>query len=69
MVILNRPWKFNLSKVKLNYSPFYMREAPSATYGGISVDPISGISSDAPDSSNRVRGLDDPSFVLVGEAV
>ena len=44
LVIFNRLLKFNLSKVKPNYSPFYMREAPSATYGGISIDPISGLS-------------------------
>ena len=51
-----------------------MREAPGTTYGGISVKPISGFiyavtASDAPDSSSRVRGLDDRSFILVGEAV
>ena len=51
-----------------------MWEAPSATYGGISIDPISGLSelftaSGAPDSSSRVRGLDDRSFILVGEAI
>ena len=44
LVILNKPLKFNLNKIKLNYSPFYMWEAPSTTYGGISIDPISGLS-------------------------
>ena len=46
-----------------------MREAPGTIYEGLTIKPISGISSDAPDSSNRVRGLDDLSFILVGEAV
>ena len=38
-------------------------------YEGLTIKPISCICSDAPDSSNRVRGLDDLSFLLVGEAV
>ena len=43
MVILNKPLKFNLNKVKPNCSPFYMWEAPSTTYGGISIDPVLGL--------------------------
>ena len=46
-----------------------MREAPGTVSEGLTIKPISGISGDAPDSSNRVRGLDDLSFILVGEAV
>ena len=46
-----------------------MREAPGTIYEGLTIKPISGISSDAPYSSNRVRGLDELSFILVGEAV
>ena len=74
LVILNKPLKFKISKVEPNCSPFYMREAPGTAYGGISIKPISGFiyavtASDAPDSSSRVRGLDDRSFILVGEAV
>ena len=46
-----------------------MREAPGTAYEGKSIEPILGISSDALDSSNRVRSLDDLSFILVGEAV
>ena len=33
-----------INRVKPNYRPFYMRAAPSTTYGGISIDPSSGLS-------------------------
>ena len=73
LVILNKPLKCNLNRVKLNCSPLYMWEAPSTTYGDISIDLISGLSkllaSCAPDLSSHVRGLDDRSFILVGEVV
>ena len=44
LVISNKPLKFNLNMVKPNRSPFYMQEAPSTTYGGISIDPVLGLS-------------------------
>ena len=50
-------------------SPDYTREAPGTVDEGLTIKPISGISSDVSDSSNRVRGLDDLSFILVGEAI
>ena len=46
-----------------------MREAPGTVYEGLTIKPISCICSDVPDSSNHVRGLDDLSFILVGEVV
>ena len=46
-----------------------MWEAPGTVYGGMTIKPISSISNDAPDSSNHGRGLNDRTFVLVGEAV
>ena len=69
LVILNKPLKFKVSKAEPNCSLFYMREAPGTIYEGLTIKPISCICSDAPDSSNRVRGLDDLTFFLVGEAV
>ena len=60
----------NSRETKLSRAgPDYTREAPGTVYEGLTIKLISGISSDAPDSSNRVRGLDDLSFLLVGEAV
>ena len=50
-------------------SPDYTREAPGTVYEVLTIRPILGICSDAPDSSNRVRGLDDLSFILVDEVV
>ena len=46
-----------------------MREAPGIVYEDLTIKPISCICSGALESSNRVRGLDDLSFILVGEAV
>ena len=46
-----------------------MREAPGTVYEGLTIKPILGISTDVPDSSNRVRGLDELTFILVGEVV
>ena len=54
-----------MSRTSLDYT----REAPGTVYEGLTIKPISGISSDAPNSSNHVRDLDDLSFILVGEAV
>ena len=46
--------------------PDYTREAPGIVYEGLIVKPISCIYDGTPDSSNRVRGLDDlPFFWLV----
>ena len=67
LVILDKPLQFKISQVEPN--PDYTREAPGIVYEGLTIKPISGISSDASDSSNRVRGLDNLSFILVGEAV
>ena len=51
-----------------------MREAPSTTYGGISIDPTSGLSKLLQLVVRRTRlsmfrGLDDRLFILGGEAV
>ena len=60
----------NSREVKLSWAgPDYTREAPGIVYEGFITIPISCICGGAPDSSNRVRGLDDLSFFLVGEAV
>ena len=60
----------NSREVELSRAgPDYMREAPGIVYEGLIIKPISCICSDAPDSSNCVRGLDDLLFILVGEAV
>ena len=60
----------NSREVKLSRAgPDYTREAPGIVYDGLIIKPISCICGGAPDSSNRVRGLDDLSFFLVGEAV
>ena len=47
----------------------YTREAPGIIYEGSIIKPISCIYDGTPDSFNRVRGLDDLPFFLVGEAV
>ena len=53
----------NSREVKLNWAgPDYTREAPGIVYEGLIIKPISSICGGAPDSSNRVRGLDDLSF-------
>ena len=60
----------NSREVKLSRAgPDYTREAPGIVYEGLIIKPISCICSDALDSSNHVRSLDDMSFILVGEAV
>ena len=59
----------NSREVKLcRAGPDYAREAPGIVYEGLIVKPISCICGETPDSSNRVRGLDDLSLFLVGEA-
>ena len=55
----------NLSRA----GPNYTREAPGIVYEGLIIKPISYMCGGAPDFSNRVRGLDDLSFFLAGEAV
>ena len=53
----------NSREVKLSRGgPDYAREAPGIVYGGLIIKPISCICGGVPDSSNRVRGLDDLSF-------
>ena len=60
----------NSREVKLSrVGPDYARETPGIIYGVLIIKPISCICGGAPDSSNRVHGLDDLSFFLVGEAV
>ena len=60
----------NSREVKLSRAgPDYTREAPGIVYEGLIIKPVSCICSGLPDSSNRVHGLDDLSFFLVGEAV
>ena len=49
--------------------PDYTREAPGIVYEGLIIKPISCIYDGTLDSFNRVRGLDDLPFFLVGEAV
>ena len=49
--------------------PDYTREAPGIVYEGLVIEPISCMYDGTPDSFNRVRGLDDLPFFLVGEAV
>ena len=60
----------NSREVKLSRAgPDYTRGAPYIVYEGLIIKPISSIRDGTPDSSNRVRGLDNLSFFLVGEAV
>ena len=60
----------NSREVKLSRAgPDYTREAPGIVFEGLIIKPISCICDGTPDSSNRVRGLDDLPFFLVGEAV
>ena len=60
----------NLREAKLSRpGPDYTREAPGIVYEGLIIKPISCMCGGTPDLSNRVRGLDDLSFFLVGEAV
>ena len=60
----------NSREVKLSRAgPDYTREAPGIVYEGLIIKPMSCICSGAPDSSNRVSGLNDLSDALVGEAV
>ena len=49
--------------------PDYTREAPCIVYEGLIIKPISCIYDGTPDLFNRVYGLDDLPFFLVGEAV
>ena len=59
-----------INKVKPNCGLCDMFAAPSTTYGGIYGPQLRFIwaitTGGAPDLSNRVRGLDDPSCILVG---
>ena len=60
----------NSREAKLSRAgPDYMREAPGIIYGGLIIKPILCVCDGTPDSSNRVRGLDDLPYLLVGEAV
>ena len=60
----------NSREAKLSRAgPDYTREAPGIVYEGLIIKPISCIYDGTPDSFNRVRGLDDLPFFLVGEAV
>ena len=60
----------NSREAKLSRAgPDYTREAPGIIYEGLIIKAISCIYDGTPDSFNRVRGLDDLSFFLVGEAV
>ena len=60
-----------INRVVPNYGPFYMRATPSTRY--IDRPKLRFIwaatTSGAPDSSNHVCGLDNRSFILVGEVV
>ena len=61
------------NKVKPNYGLYYMFAAPDSIYGGnmysIQLSFIWAVNDDgAPDSSNRVRGLNDRSCSLIGDA-
>ena len=59
----------NSREVKLSRAgPDYTREAPGIVYEGLIIKPISCICGGALGPSNHVRGLDDLSFFLVGEA-
>ena len=60
----------NSREVKLSRAgPDYTREAPGIVYEGLIIKPISCMCGGTPDLSNRVRGLDDLSSFLVGEAI
>ena len=60
----------NSREAKLSRAgPDYTRGAPGIIYEGLIIKPISCICDGTPDLSNRVRGLDDPPFFLVSEAV
>ena len=61
------------NKVKPNYGLYYMFAAPSSIYGGnMHSTPLRFIwdvtGGCAPDSSNHVRGLNDRSCIVIGEA-
>ena len=60
----------NSREVKLSRAgPDYTREAPGIVFEGLIIKPNSCMCGGTLDSSNRVRGLDDLPFFLVGEAV
>ena len=64
---------WHISKVKPNCGPYYMFAAPGTIYTGYMYSTqlrfIWAVTDGgAPDSSNRVHGLNDRSCVLVGEA-
>ena len=44
LVILNKPLKFKIRSSRTVDLFFYMRESPSTVYGGIFINPISGLS-------------------------
>ena len=64
LVIINELSKFKRSQVEPG-GPDYTREAPGIVYEGLIIKPMSCICDGAPDSSDRVRGLDDLSFFLL----
>ena len=60
----------NSREAKLSRAgPNYTREAPDIVYEGLIIKPISCIYDGKSDLFNRVRGLDDLPFFLVGEAI
>ena len=60
----------NSGEVKLSRAgPDYTRGAPGTVYEGLIIKPVSCICDGTPASSNRVRGLDDLPFFLVGDVV